>query len=67
MSYNYYQKLNFSTNVKSSSELGVDVFELDCHLTKDGQVVVAHDNNLNRLCGVNKLISETNYDVLKVI
>lgn len=47
----------------SSFELGVDMFELDCHITKDGKVVVAHDNNLNRLCGVDKLISETNYDV----
>ncbi len=43
--------------------MGVDVVELDCHITNDGQVVVAHDNNLKRLAGVNKLISEMNYDV----
>lgn len=48
---------------RSSSDIGVDVFELDCHMTKDGKVVVAHDNNLSRLCGVERLISETNYDV----
>jgi glycerophosphoryl diester phosphodiesterase len=39
------------------------VIELDVHLTKDGQVVVSHDNNLKRLAGVDKLISEVNYEV----
>lgn len=31
-----------------SAELGVDGFELDVHLSKDGQVVVVHDPTLNR-------------------
>jgi len=52
---------------KHSSDVGVDVFELDCHMTKDGKVVVAHDNNLSRLCGVERLISETNYDDLPLL
>lgn len=49
---------------RHSNSVGVDAFELDVHITKDGKVVVAHDNNLNRLCGVDKLISETNYEDL---
>jgi Glycerophosphoryl diester phosphodiesterase family len=36
---------------KYSAKLGVDILELDVHLTKDGEVVVFHDNNLGRLCG----------------
>jgi len=47
----------------SSRELGVDVIEFDCQITKDGKVVVSHDNNLSRLAGVNRLISDLNYNV----
>ncbi len=39
--------------------------ELDIQLTKDGEVVVVHDNKLNRLCGVDKYISNSNYDEIK--
>ncbi|CAF0813928.1 unnamed protein product [Brachionus calyciflorus] len=55
---------NTLTAFKHSHEIGSDVIELDCHITKDGQVVVSHDNSLLRLCGVNKLISELTYDEL---
>jgi len=33
---------------KKAIELGVDMIELDVHLSKDGQVVVIHDDTLNR-------------------
>uniref|UniRef100_A0AAY5EKH0 GP-PDE domain-containing protein n=1 Tax=Electrophorus electricus TaxID=8005 RepID=A0AAY5EKH0_ELEEL len=39
-------------------ELGTDMLELDCHLTKDEQVVVLHDSNLRRLTGVDADISD---------
>ena len=29
-----------------------------------GQVVVTHDNDLDRICGVRQKICETNYEVL---
>ena len=32
--------------------------ELDVHLTKDDQLVIFHDNNLKRMCGVDKPICE---------
>ena len=38
--------------------------ELDCHLTKDGEVVVAHDADLERMCGPQyrgQLLAEYNY------
>jgi glycerophosphoryl diester phosphodiesterase len=33
---------------KRAIDLGVDMIELDVHLSKDGQVVVIHDDTLNR-------------------
>ena len=39
------------------------MIELDCHLTKDGKVVVCHDPDLFRICGISCNISELNYDV----
>lgn len=41
------------------------IIELDIHLTKDMRIVVFHDDNLKRVCGVNKKISDCTYDELK--
>ena len=38
--------------------------ELDVHLLKDDNVVVFHDNNLKRVCGVNKDIEKCTYSEL---
>ncbi len=45
---------------KAASRIGYGV-ELDVHLTKDGKVVVFHDDNLQRLCGVDKDIQDLTY------
>lgn len=48
-------------------EAGTDMLEVDCHLTKDGKVVVVHDSNLLRLTGVDKDVITLNYDELPVL
>lgn len=40
------------------------VIELDVCLTKDKQIVVCHDPNLLRLCGVDREVSSYNYEDL---
>jgi glycerophosphoryl diester phosphodiesterase len=36
---------------QKAAEMGVDGIELDVHLSRDGQVVVAHDEKLDRVAG----------------
>uniref|UniRef100_A0A3B5R3W6 Glycerophosphodiester phosphodiesterase domain containing 3a n=1 Tax=Xiphophorus maculatus TaxID=8083 RepID=A0A3B5R3W6_XIPMA len=45
-------------------EQGSQMLEMDCHLTKDGHVVVSHDENLERQTGVDKDISSLNLEDL---
>lgn len=47
----------------SAVDVGVDMLELDCHLTKDGEVVVSHDDDLTRVTGHSVRISDTLYKV----
>ena len=46
---------------KHAHKLGTDMLEIDCHVTKDGYVVVSHDNSLERTTGKRIKISETDY------
>lgn len=49
---------------KAASRIGYGV-ELDVQLTKDGRVVVFHDDDLQRMCGVNKNIQDLTYSELR--
>lgn len=39
--------------------------ETDVHVTKDGKYIVCHDDNIERVTGVNMVIEESNYEDLK--
>ena len=39
--------------------------ELDVQLSRDGKVVVFHDDNLKRMCGVDKKVNELDFDELQ--
>ncbi|XP_062887957.1 lysophospholipase D GDPD1 [Mobula hypostoma] len=45
-------------------QLRTDMLEMDCHMTKDGQVVVSHDNNLKRITGLNVNIDSLTFSDL---
>ncbi|MBR4954725.1 MAG: glycerophosphodiester phosphodiesterase [Clostridia bacterium] len=49
---------------KKAAEKGYGI-ELDVHLSADGQVVVFHDDDLRRMCGVDKKIADCTYDELQ--
>ncbi len=46
-------------------ENGADVIELDVRQTKDGEIVVMHDENLRRVCGVNKKVGKLTFEQLR--
>ncbi|KAL8445426.1 hypothetical protein Emag_005112 [Eimeria magna] len=48
-------------------ECGCDMIELDVWVSKDGHLVVTHDDELQRVCGVDKKVSETNLKDLPLI
>uniref|UniRef100_A0A8C1J872 Glycerophosphodiester phosphodiesterase domain containing 3a n=1 Tax=Cyprinus carpio TaxID=7962 RepID=A0A8C1J872_CYPCA len=47
-----------------AAEVGTEMLELDCHLTKDSHVVVSHDENLLRQTGQDVNISSLNLEEL---
>lgn len=49
---------------RAAAKAGYGV-ELDVQFTADKQVVVFHDNDLKRMCGVDKRVDEITYDDLK--
>ncbi len=47
----------------SAEKWGTEMLEIDCHITKDGQVVVCHDNDLFRTTLHTATIEEMLYEV----
>ena len=50
---------------RKAVELGFNWIETDCMLTRDGRVILHHDDTLERVTGKNALVSDTGYDDLK--
>lgn len=55
---------NSMTAFKKAVELGYGI-ELDIRETKDNQIIVFHDDNLKRMCGLNKLVEDLTLSELK--
>ncbi|RPF52247.1 glycerophosphodiester phosphodiesterase [Aquisalibacillus elongatus] len=49
---------NSMTAIEKSSELGVDMIEVDIHITKDGHLVLMHDPSVDRTTDGSGLVSE---------
>lgn len=48
-------------------EMGADWFELDCHLTRDGQAAVLHDGDLKRVAGIERRVAAMTMAELKQV
>lgn len=55
---------NSLTGFKLAEQAGYGM-EFDLQLTKDKQIVVHHDNSIQRSCGVDKVISDMTYEELR--
>lgn len=56
-----YAPENTLASFEKAVELKADWFELDCTLSKDGEVVVIHDDDLLRTTGVSRAVADTDY------
>jgi len=56
---------NSLEGVVEALRLGVDGVEVDVRATKDGSLVAFHDQSLSRILGVNRLVSEVEFDELR--
>ncbi len=50
---------------EKSVEIGADVLEMDAHITKDSQIVLMHDENVDRTTNGTGLIEELTLAELK--
>ncbi len=58
-------KENTLTAFQKAFQFGADGIELDLRMTKDGTVVVIHDDNLESFCNVSKKVKELTLKELK--
>ncbi|KAK6217592.1 glycerophosphoryl diester phosphodiesterase [Colletotrichum tabaci] len=52
---------------RGALDAGAHALETDLHLTRDGVVVLSHDGNLKRCFGVDRRISECEWDYLRTL
>lgn len=58
---------NTMTAFKHAASIGTEMLEIDCHITKDGQVVVSHDSSLKRTCETEGQVSDFKYEELPLL
>ena len=53
--------------IQAAIDLGVDGIEIDVQRTKDGKIIICHDENLSRLAGTDKMIYELSSKELETL
>ena len=56
---------NTIAGIRHGLEVGVDIIEVDVRSSADGELVLAHDEDLLRLCGVAKRVDELSFKELR--
>ena len=56
---------NTLLSFKLGYQQNADAVELDIHLTKDGKIVVIHDDNTARTAGVSRKVADSTFDELR--
>lgn len=60
-----YETENTLESFKKAIELGANAIELDVRKTKDGKLIISHDDNLNKVFGKDILVNQTTLKKLK--
>ncbi len=58
---------NTMTSFKRSLDAGIRAFEIDVRITKDGKIVLQHDDTLKRTSGVDKMVEDMTEKELREI
>ncbi len=58
---------NTMTAIEKSAELGVDMIELDIHITKDGHLVLMHDPSVDRTTDGSGLVAELTLEEFQML
>lgn len=60
-----YAPENTLASFQKAIDLGVDMIELDVRKTKDGKIVVIHDDSLKRVTGKKEKVAQNNFDKIR--
>ena len=52
---------NTLESFRAAGACGVQYLEFDIHMTRDGEIVVAHDEHLKRMCALDRVIPDLTY------
>nr|XP_022341152.1 glycerophosphodiester phosphodiesterase domain-containing protein 1-like [Crassostrea virginica] len=58
---------NTMTAFRHAMSVGTDMLEIDCHLTKDGKVIVSHDSSLKRVCDSVGVVADYDFEDLPLL
>jgi len=62
-----YETENTLESFSKAIELGANAIELDIRLSKDGKLIVCHDDNLKKIFGIDLPVGQTSLKELKVL